>query len=721
MALNRQTGIIAGGAAMLAVAGVTMFMLLSGGLQSQIDSAPCGSVIELEAGTTIPANIKLPNKNCTDYITIQSSRAKELPEGQRINPATQAELLVTLESTINAEPVIQTMPGAHHYKFIGVRIKTQSESVFVYDLVRFDNGSHHIVLDRSWVEGNSNQDTQRGVTLNCADCSVMNSQITNIRGKGMDTQAVCGWNGTLRAQIINSYLEATGENIMFGGADSASEAMIPRNVEIRRNTIAKLMEWKGKGYTIKNLIELKSCIDCTIDANVLENNWGNEGQAGAAIVITVRNQDCRAPWSTIQNGSFTNNIVTNSVGVFNFLGKDNEAEPTYIENGKPKCGDPGESFGSVRGNAFLVANNVFDKITGSFITINGFYSVTVENNTDLQTCVEGCNTATFYGEPSQNYIHRNNVHDEKAYGLAGDAGKPMSFYAPNSIITGNVIAKPYAPWPAGNETVAALTITSDYRTPYTGKGADIDKLLAAQAGVGPQPTPTPSPSATATVTVSPSPSATATPTATSTPTATATATPTSVSPDGTKLPPVTQIVDSDMGIWTLSGQTMLRNGVDTGGRGSLILWLGGKIYAIGINGAWWVYLGGTSWASVGGDPSLPVSTPTPSVVPTATPTPTATPLPSPSATATPVPCSLTVPASISITRFGTRAVTVSMNRAGAITATALSGQVTVSPNTRTVTSTSPQANFQLTVKNNTSSVRFDSPCGSKTMQVMVVR
>src|SRR6185503_20898412 len=157
---------------------------------------------------------------------------------------------------------------------------------------------------------------------------------------------------------LNNYLEATGENVMWGGADPAQESMIPTNVEVRRNTISKLLEWRGQGYTIKNLIEMKNCIDCTVDGNMLVNNWGNEGQAGAAVVITVRNQDCRAPWSTIQNGSFTNNLVINSDGVFNFLGKDNEAEPTYQDSpGHPKCSDPGESYGSVRGSAFLVANN----------------------------------------------------------------------------------------------------------------------------------------------------------------------------------------------------------------------------------------------------------------------------------------------------------------------------------------------------------------------------
>lgn len=527
MAISKQTGVL-GGLAALAVTGITVLALspniievpVGGDIQAAINAAQCGDTVVVQAGGVYPANLTLPNKNCTEFITVQSSRAGELPAGERVNPAIQSLLLATLQSTINAEPVIKTATAAHHYKFIGVHVKTQSPTVFVYDLVRFGEGRqtqatpesvpHHLILDRSWVEGNGEQETQRGVTLNCADCGVINSYTNNIKARGMDTQAVCGWNGTLRAYVLNSYLEATGENVMWGGADPASAQLIPTAIEVRRNTIRKLMAWKGQGYTIKNLVEIKNCIGCTVDGNVIENNWGNEGQAGAAIVVTVRNQDCAAPFSTIQNGVFTNNIVRNSDGVFNFLGEDNEAKPTYEDRpGHPKCSDPGESYGSVRGNGFLVANNVFDKITGAFITINGYYNVIVENNTDRQTCGEGCNTTTFYGEQSLNYTHRNNVHDEKAYGLTGDgsaAGKPtLDKYAPNAVVTGNVIASPYAPWPAGNQAVTALTITSDYRTPYPA-GADIDALLAAQAGViVSQPNPTPSATATATVTPTPTP------------------------------------------------------------------------------------------------------------------------------------------------------------------------------------------------------------------------
>lgn len=635
--INRRNGIIGG--VLAAAVAVGSFFALSGDadLQSRINAAQCGEVIELEAGTITQANITLPKKDCTEFITIRSSRANELPEGQRVNPTTQSALFAKLQSVVNAEPVIKTAAGAHHYKFIGVEISTANEGVFVYDLVRLggsrheqttlESVPHHLVIDRSYVHGNGNQETQRGVTLNCADCGVTNSNVSNIKAKGMDTQAVCGWNGTLRAYVLNSELVATGENAMWGGADPAQESMIPRNAELRRNSIWKPMEWKGQGYTIKNLVELKNCIGCTIDGNIIENNWGGEGQSGIAIVITVRNQDCAAPWSTIQNGSFTNNTVKNVWGAFNFLGKDNEAEPTYEDRpGHPKCSDPGETYGSVRGNAFLVANNVFDKIIGPFITINGFYSVIVENNTDLQTCTEGCNTTTFYGEPSQNYIHRNNVHDEKAYGLTGDGsapGKPtLDRYAQNAIVIGNVVARPYAPYPPGNEHPASLTITSDYRTPYTGKGADIDAMLTAQSGGG---VGVPSPSATATITVSPN----------STPTA-----PLVVSPDGMRLPPATRIIDTEKNIWTLSGTAILKNGAHSGGGGSLVLWSGGRVYAIGIDGNWWMYTGGTSWAQTA-DPTGPIATPTATAVPTVAPsTPTPTPKPSVTPTATPTPVSL---------------------------------------------------------------------------------
>lgn len=119
----------------------------------------------------------------------------------------------------------------------------------------------------------------------------------------------------------------------------------------------------------------------------------------------------------------------------------------------------------------------------------------------------------------------------------------------------------------------------------------------------------------------------------------------------------------------------------------------------------------------------PTATPTPNPSPSPLPSPTPIPTPVPTPAPTPVPCSLTVPASVSVPRWGSRIITVTITMSGgaSVSAIPLSGQATVSPRSRTVSGTGATIDFQISVKNNSSSVRFDSPCGSKTMEVVVER
>lgn len=508
---------VVAGAVFLASSNVTS-VPAGADLQAALNAAQCGTVLEVEAGAAY-GNIVL-SKNCgADPITVRSSRAGELPENTRVTPA-QAPLLAKLQSTVIAEPAIKTAPGAQGYRFIGVEISTATPTAVIYDLVRLGDGRQTqttvasvprgLSLDRSWIHGWSTQDVQRGVAMNCADCEVVNSYISDIHGVGFDTQAVCAWNTPGPLRIINNYLEGAGENVLIGGADPASAEMIPSDIQIRRNHVPKPLTWKvgdpayaGTHWTVKNNLELKNAKNVTIDANVFEHNW-TDGQTGIPILFTVRNQEGSAPYSIITNVSFTNNIVLDAQGGINLLGSDNE---------KP----------SQRSSALLIANNVFDKITGPWLTMNGYNDVTIERNTHLQTCGEGCNTMLLYGEPSLRFIYRNNVTQERAYGVFGDSGllgkAALDKWTPGWVFAGNVVATPYEARVEGNEYVGALTIAADYRTPYVGKGADIDALLAAQAGIvaGPTIAPaSPSPSATATATAT----ATAVPTSTPTPTVT---------------------------------------------------------------------------------------------------------------------------------------------------------------------------------------------------------
>jgi hypothetical protein len=466
-------------------------------LQAALNAAQYGDTIVLQAGATYSGEFELPLKSGTGEIVIQSSRASELPIDVRVNPA-QSPLFAKLQTT-NAQPAMKTAAGAHHYRFIGIEFSARTATVMVYDLVRLGESRqeqktlaavpHHLVIDRCYIHGLNTQDVQRGVSLNSAETTISNSYISEIHGMGYDTQAVAGWNGPGPFHIINNHLEGAGENIMFGGADPGSPDLIPSNIEIRRNYVFKPLSWKvgdpsyaGKHWTIKNLFELKNARNVVVDGNIFKNTW-TDGQAGVPILFTVRNQECTAPFSTVQNVTFTNNTVTGSSGgAFNLLGKDNEAEPAY-----GKCANRATQ-GSIRGRGVSISNNLFyNNGAGAFLIMNGFYDVSLDHNTHLQSG----NLTTLYGEQSQGFKYTNNLTIDHDYGIYGEGATPgvpaLDKMTPGWVFSGNVIAKPYdkASYPSGNTYPASLTLPGDFRSPFAGKGANIDTLNAAQAGVAP--------------------------------------------------------------------------------------------------------------------------------------------------------------------------------------------------------------------------------------------
>ncbi|HWF89014.1 MAG TPA: right-handed parallel beta-helix repeat-containing protein [Pyrinomonadaceae bacterium] len=423
-------------------------------LQAALDAANYGDTIVVQAGAALTGNFTLPKKSGTGEIVIQSSRISELPEGKRVKPS-QSALFAKLQTT-NAEPVITTAPGAHHYRFQGIEFSPSSASKTVYDVVRLGEGRkeqktldavpHHLVIDRCYIHGFDTQDSQRGINLNSAETTISNSYISDIHMVGIEAQAIAGWNGPGPFHIINNYLEGSTQNILFGGADPASEAFIPSNIEIRGNHLFKPMSWKvghptyaGKHWTVKNILELKDAKNVVIDGNVLENCW-TDGQTGIPILFTVRNQEGSAPYSVIQNVTFTNNIVRNAEGAINFLGSDNE---------KP----------SQRSSVAIISNNLFVDIHGPFLTLNGFNNVSITHNTHMQTG----NIAILYGTPAQQFVYRDNltIRGSKGYGVFGDAtgegNVALKKFVPDCVFKNNVlIGADAALYPKENQYPASI-------------------------------------------------------------------------------------------------------------------------------------------------------------------------------------------------------------------------------------------------------------------------
>ena len=146
----------------------------------------------------------------------------------------------------------------------------------------------------------------------------MDSYLSDGHVVGFDAQAICGLNGPGPFKIVNNYLEGSGENVMFGGADPAIPDLVPSDIEFRGNHCFKPLSWKighpsyaGIPWTVKNLFELKNARRVLIEGNLFENNWAH-AQNGTAILFTVRNQDGKAPWSVVQDVTMINNIVRNA-------------------------------------------------------------------------------------------------------------------------------------------------------------------------------------------------------------------------------------------------------------------------------------------------------------------------------------------------------------------------------------------------------------------------
>ena len=115
---------------------------------------------------------------------------------------------------------------------------------------------------------------------------------------------------------------------MFGGGDPSIPNLVPSDIVITRNHLSKPLRWKkddpsfeGTEWAVKNLFELKNARRVLVDGNLLEYNWP-QAQNGFAILFTVRNQDGGAPWSVIEDVTFSNNVVRHVAAGINILGRD---------------------------------------------------------------------------------------------------------------------------------------------------------------------------------------------------------------------------------------------------------------------------------------------------------------------------------------------------------------------------------------------------------------
>ena len=431
-------------------------------LQAAINSAKFGDTIVLQAGATYPGPITLPFKGAgagtdADYITIRTSDLGGIaPDGERVKPALHARAMPKIVAP-GGKAAIATEPQAHHYKFVGVEFLPAANASYVYNVIDLGSADytslsqfpHHLIFDRCYVHSPGLNRARRGFALNSAETSIVNSHVSGFAGAGDETQAIAGWNGPGPFHIINNYLEGAGEVVLIGGADPSVPNLVPSDIEFRRNYLRKPKEWIGRA-TIKGTFELKNARRVVIEGNLIESEI-----LTTAIVLTVRNQGGKAPWSTIEDVEVRNNIVRHADTGINILGSDNEHH-------------------SQEAKRLRVVNNLLVDIVVNdpnnnpyFLKINGGQEITVAHNTVQQAG----NIITAYGEPTRTFVFRDNIVMFNHYGVVcqiegSECGRENLFcncFA-GGVFRGNILADNLgaaindnleSKYPAGNSFVSS--------------------------------------------------------------------------------------------------------------------------------------------------------------------------------------------------------------------------------------------------------------------------
>ena len=486
-----------------------------GNFQQALNSAQPGDTIVLEAGSTYTSTsgFTFPPKPGNSCITVRSSAPDSSlpPAGERINPS-YAPLLPKL---VSASTSVLTFPaGSHHYLIMNVEIYP---SAYMNDLVWVGTGTesalnllpHHIEFDRVYIHGHSTQGAKRGIALNGAALTVKNSYISGIRLNGLDSQALCGWNSSGKIRIINNYLEAAGENIMFGGASPWIQDLVPSDIEIRKNYLFKPLTWRkedpsyaGQEWTVKNLLEFKNARRVLIYGNTFENMWPH-AQVGFAILFTPKNDQENCTWCTVEDMTFTNNIVRRSahgvsINAFGWPYPTKRASRILIENnlfldiGAPFGLGPGRLFQIVASpqDVIIRHNTAFHDGSVTYIEGGASSGFAFDNNVVNygQNGVTGAGTSganltlgTFF----PGYRFQKNV-------IVGVPASLQSQYPSSNFFPSSTTQVGFVNPSTGNYR---LTSTSQYKNAGTdGKDPGVDyDLLAAAEYTKPLPI-TPSPS-----------------------------------------------------------------------------------------------------------------------------------------------------------------------------------------------------------------------------------
>ena len=457
-----------------------------GTLQAAVDSARDGDRIELPAGAECPPrSFTIRGQNSQPVII--TTAGFQIPAGERVRPSTAGDLAVLTAPGV--EPAIRTSGPVEGWRIMGLHVRPEEGRSLNYALIRIGTGSEatvdeqprNVILDRIYTSAPDSIDLQRCITIEGRYIAVVNSWVSGCHYKGADAQAVISWNSVGPHALRNNYLEGSGENVMWGGADPKIPGAVACDLDVRGNHFRKPDSWYDRNganpYTEKNLFELKNSCRVLVEGNVFEGNW-QDGQTGFAIVLKSSNQSGRCYWCVTHDVTWRNNWIKNSPGGYSLHSLDDYS--------KGKVTADGDTLGGgIPMHNIVVVDNLHTGImtyAGSRRTfqITGSQKLFIARN----TMIEKGSVQAFMmdGKPSDSTQIVGNLLDRGTYGIfgsgKGEGTNAINHFLPNGTVTGNAIIGGLARlYPEGNYFPATAAEAP------AGVGVDQDELMRRLEGV----------------------------------------------------------------------------------------------------------------------------------------------------------------------------------------------------------------------------------------------
>lgn len=319
------------------------------------------------------------------------------------------------------------------------------ECVVVGDLAATDATTQpaRVTIANNTIEA-GDKGGKRGIALHGTALTVKNNRITGFWAVGQDAQGIWGNNGAGPYTITDNTIEASGENILFGGADPGIQGMVPADILIRGNTLAKPLSYKTLKASVKNSFELKNARRVLFTENVIDGWWPG-GQA-APIQLTPRNQDGACTWCVVEDVAITSNTVKNAGGsgfAVNILGTDDEhpSQPT---------------------KRITIARNLFQDSAGGIQLLGAVAGgLIVDHNTapGIKTKFWSLDRLAEQGNALTTLTFTNNVAKSGTYGVTGDGTRTIGLDSLMDFCrlidwSGNLIGGPSTiKWPSGQQVV----------------------------------------------------------------------------------------------------------------------------------------------------------------------------------------------------------------------------------------------------------------------------